>query len=227
MSSGAVEDMSAQLLAACNVMMAEARAARYYFGLSLGQATDYSALAVLEEQQRARNTEAKTFHCRHLHRWPLRTPYEQIVADVGRMLAAEGLHVNKGTPVLSIDATGTGAPVVALFERAKLRAQIKPCLLTGGDEVSDEGKFTRIPKRDLVSAAQVAFQSGRLKIAAGLEHTPRLVRELESFQVKIVLSSGDVETPWREGAHDDLVLAVMVALWRGQYGPGPAVSFSW
>jgi hypothetical protein len=40
-----------------------------------------------------------------------------------------------------------------------------------------------------------------------------LTRELESFQVKITESAHDTYGAWREGAHDDLVLAVALALW--------------
>lgn len=187
---------------------------RYIFGLSVGQVTDYSALAILEEQPSEKATDPKVSHCRHLQRWPLRTSYEQIVTDTAKLIKNQEVK-GEVRNLLAIDATGVGLPVVALFKRAKINANIKPCLLTGGDEVTDEGEFIRIPKRDLVSTAQIAFQSGRLKIAEGLEHTKQLVSELTSFQTKVVLSSGPVEMAWRDGSNDDLVLAVMIALWHG------------
>ncbi len=41
-------------------------------------------------------------------------------------------------------------------------------------------------------------------------------RELENFQVKISLDTAhDTYGVWREGSHDDLVLAVTLALWVG------------
>src|ERR1041384_261159 len=195
--------------------IANAQASRYLFGLSVGQVMDFSALAILEEQQREQTSDPKVLHCRHLQRWTLRTPYEQIGTDTAKLLNRQEVR-SEGRNILAIDATGVGLPVVNLFKQAKINANIKPCLLTGGDEVTDEGEFTRIPKRDLVSTAQIAFQSGRLKIAEGLEHTQQLVSELTSFQTKVVLSAGPVETAWREGKNDDLVLAVMVALWQSQ-----------
>ena len=40
---------------------------RWYAGLDLGQAADYSALAILERQGHAKDS---PYHCRHLQRWP-------------------------------------------------------------------------------------------------------------------------------------------------------------
>jgi hypothetical protein len=46
---------------------------------------------------------------------------------------------------------------------------------------------------------------------------PTLVQELLAFRVKIdPLTAHDSYGAWREGAHDDLVLAVAVAAWYGQ-----------
>jgi hypothetical protein len=71
-----------------------------------------------------------------------------------------------------------------------------------------------VPKRELVSVAQVALQTGRLKIAASLAEAATLTNELMNFKVKISLETAhDSYGAWREGTHDDLVLAL--ALWVG------------
>ena len=186
---------------------------KYFLGLDLGQSQDYSALAILEAQGYGPE---RVFHCRHLQRWPLRTSYPAIVADTARIVDSEELS---GRPVLAIDATGVGAPVVDLFKRARLKAQLEAIQITGGDAVTREDGLTRVPKRDLVSAAQVALQTERLKIAASLPEAANLTRELQNFQVKINLDTAhDSYGAWREGAHDDLVLAVSLALWIANNG---------
>jgi hypothetical protein len=43
-----------------------------------------------------------------------------------------------------------------------------------------------------------------------------LVRELGSYRAKPVLVAADTPLAWREGAHDDLVLAVALAAWAGE-----------
>jgi hypothetical protein len=45
---------------------------------------------------------------------------------------------------------------------------------------------------------------------------PVLMRELQDFRVKISDQGHDSYGAWREGAHDDLVLAVAVAAWYGE-----------
>jgi len=44
--------------------------------------------------------------------------------------------------------------------------------------------------------------------------------------VKITAKAHDIYEPWREGIHDDLVLAVALACWYGQNG-FTEVSFRW
>lgn len=61
------------------------------------------------------------------------------------------------------------------------------------------------------------LQSDRLKFAAGLPAVPLLVQELLAFRVKIdPLTAHDSYGSWREGSHDDMVLAVAIASWWGE-----------
>ncbi len=200
-----------------------ARNSRYFVGLDLGQASDFTALAVLERQPRQAGTDAPVFHCRHLQRWPLRTSYPAIVADVARMINSSQIQ-GFGNPVLAVDATGVGAPVVDLFKRAQLPARLMPIQITGGDSISFDNGMTRVPKRDLVSVTQVALQSERLKIASELPEAATLVREMQNFHVKINIETAhDSYGAWREGTHDDLILAVALALWTGVHRGEPEI----
>jgi len=199
-----------------------------FIGLDLGQAKDFSALAIIErgstattsdvrgEKPNCTNTkdEITQLNCIHLQRWQLRTSYPSIVADVVRMINnLDPERIAGGKPVLAIDATGVGAPVVDLFKREKINAELKPIQIIGGANVSSEFGMTRVPKRDLVSVVQVGLQNRTLKIASQLELSEVLSRELQNFQVKITDAANDVYGAWREGTHDDLVLAAALALW--------------
>jgi hypothetical protein len=198
---------------------------RYFLGLDLGQAADYSAIAIIE---RHGAPVSAAFHVRHLQRWQLGTSYPAIVGDVAQMLRRSPLaHAGGKEPVLAVDQTGVGAPVVDMFRRERMQAKLQPIVITGGDSVTRENGLTRVPKRDLVSAAQVALQSERLKIAEELPEAQTLVRELENFQVKINLDTAhDSYGAWREGTHDDLVLAVALALWVGLRPDPPRIPCS-
>jgi hypothetical protein len=64
----------------------------------------------------------------------------------------------------------------------------------------------------------VLLQTGRLKIASALPEAEVLVKELLAFQVKITSTAHDAYGAWREGVHDDLVLALALATWYGEQG---------
>jgi hypothetical protein len=198
-------------------------------GLDLGQSQDYTALAVLERipqytekesMRRAPNgvpymTDKRIelpphLHCRHLERFPLGTLYPDIVTTVGNMLKTPALR----GAVLVVDATGVGRPITDSFRVAGLRHVA--VLITGGDKAHYVDGYWRTPKRDLVGAVQVPLQDRRLKFAEGLPLIPTLVQEMLNFKVKISDNAHDSYGAWREGTHDDLILAVMLASWAAQ-----------
>jgi hypothetical protein len=53
-------------------------------------------------------------------------------------------------------------------------------------------------------------------VAPALREAQTLVQELTTFQMKPVLAGNDAYVAWREGPHDDLVLAAGVAAWLGE-----------
>jgi hypothetical protein len=194
----------------------------YFVGLDLGQSQDYSAIAVIERHGDSKNN--YTFHCRHLQRWQLRTPYPAIVADTVTMMNSPEMQSGDRRPTLAVDATGVGAPVIDLFKRERIRT-LKPIQITGGMDVTRDGEMTRVPKRDLVSVVQVSLQNNRLKISEQLPDAATLSRELQNFQVKINDNAHDSYGAWREGTHDDLVLAVALALWTATNTGGIGIFF--
>jgi len=191
-------------------------APKYTLGLDLGQVKDYTALVILERHGEA---EQAVFHARHLQRFPLGTPYPAIVAAVSEMLHAPALAAARPEERarLAVDETGVGSPVVDLFRQADLAgSQLYPVHITGGSTINHDRGVEYVPKRDLVSVVQVALQTEKLKIASALPEARTLVRELQDFQVKITEAANDTYGAWREGTHDDLVLAVALGLYVGK-----------
>ena len=187
----------------------------FFMGLDLGQAQDYTALAIVEkvtERNILFGTQKEQYLVRHLQRFPLGTTYPVIV---DRVLAMTRKPPLAGKMALVIDATGVGRPVVDLFRQEGL----KPIAvtITGGSTVTPAGGGYRVPKRDLVSALAVMLQTKRLKISRQLPDAKTLIEELLNFRVTInPRTAHDSYEAWREGTHDDLVLATALACWYGK-----------
>lgn len=196
----------------------------FYIGLDLGQSQDYTALSVIDRWP-------NTYQLVHLERYPLGTLYPDIVERVVDLIDSPELQqaklqdesVKKEKPTLVIDGTGVGRPVTDLF-RAALgeRAILRSVLIHGGATTTHDGGYSRVPKRELISRAVALMQSGELRIARDLALTPTLVQELRNFKVKINVATGhDSYEAWREGQHDDLVLAACLSLWGASRAPRP------
>ncbi len=219
----------------------------FYVGVDLGQAQDYTAIAVVErlvqvvgedgrpagvpEQGRHYGRQPKTqsqLHVRHLERLPLGMPYDEQAEHIKNLVQSPELQSRHATgqlwgelsvrneevipPGLAIDGTGVGRAAANLLSTHGL--EFDAITLHGGDSVSHADGYTRLPKRDLVSVLQVAFQSGWLKIAKELELAETLRQELLNFKVKIdPKTAHDSYSYWREGQHDDLVLSAGMACW--------------
>jgi hypothetical protein len=189
----------------------------YILGLDLGQAADYTALAIAEkttlDDAGQKGQPVTHYGIRHLQRWALGTPYPQIVADLAAMLAREPLK--DGNPALAVDQTGVGRAVVDMLRQARLPAFISPILITSGHAVTHEGGAYHVPKKELVSVLQALLQTRRLRIA-DLPVRKTLLDELLAFKVKITTAANETFESWRERDHDDLLFAMAMAVWLGE-----------
>jgi hypothetical protein len=191
---------------------------KYIAGLDLGQAAEFTALAVLEQtkgpdpQDPGRN--AKHYAVRHLERFALGTPFPEVCARLRGLFEWPPLAHS----TLAVDQTVVGQPVLSLLCQAHLKATIRPLTITAGNQarITEDGGWA-VPKKDLVSTLQVLLQSRRIKVAPRLRESQTLVKELTNFRVKANLSSNETLEAWREGPHDDLVLAVAIAAWQSEH----------
>lgn len=195
----------------------------FYMGEDLGQAQDYTAICIMEHiwarREVVNNIEGihrlpeseMKFNIIHLERIPLGTSYPSIVTLSGERWHAIPKPDTDSNKVYLVDGTGVGRAVVDMLRAADL--PIVPIVITGGNEASEGSWGRHVPKRDLVSALQVLMQSGRLKVANGLAEGPTLVKELQNFKYKVTSSANATYGAWREGTHDDLVLAVALCTW--------------
>jgi hypothetical protein len=166
---------------------------------------------------------------RHLERFELHTRYPEIVEHVKRLLLREPFRRRMRYTSLLVDRTGVGAGVLDSFHEHG----VNPIGVTihGGSAVTEDQltRSYRVPKRDLVSAVQLRLQNGSLKIAPELALADTLKKELLGFSVKVdPRTAHDSYEHWREGDHDDLVLATALAAWYREYErKGEAEEIRW
>jgi hypothetical protein len=182
----------------------------FVVGVDVGQVNDHTAVVVLQFE----HGPEPVYHLGHAQRFQLGTDYLEIVERIAARLIAQPLD---GRAMVAIDATGVGKPIVDLI-RPQLPpgTYFYPIWITGGISVGRErGKLT-VPKRDLITTTQLLLQNGRLRIANEIPDASALVEELLSYRVTISDAGHDSYGPWREQAHDDLVLALAIAAWTAE-----------
>jgi hypothetical protein len=192
----------------------------YFAGLDLGQKQDPTPLAVVEWTEFAGAWDAAAFEhrketslgLRYLERMPLGTPYPEVVYRVGCMMRSRQLAGGEGRHLV-VDGTGVGPAVVDLLRQEDLQSKMWPVTITGGDTERFADDYYRVPKRDFIVGLQVLMQQGGLQIAEGMKEGATLVKEMAEMRVKISGSGNEQFGAWRNGEHDDLVLAVAMACW--------------
>ena len=157
----------------------------YSVGLDLGMRRDHAAIAVVETAHIVfhaidpvtwQRKSAVEYTVRHLERIPLETRYTEIAHRVRSVTSARDL-VDNCTVVM--DATGLGAPVYEML-KSVLRCQIKPVVITAGDqEVYGRGQY-HLPKKDLITGVEVMLALGELRVIKRMRHLPEFMEGLRA-----------------------------------------------
>jgi hypothetical protein len=154
-------------------------------------------------------TEGRQYEVHHLERIERGTSY---VDQAGRFRDVAGQLPEDVVTI--VDATGVGDAVVDML------SGLNPVSIWihGGEQVRRDGKRYRVPKRELAGALQRVLSERRLQVHPSLEHAETLKKEMQNFKAKIDPDTGheSYAADWREGDHDDLVLAVAQGLWYAE-----------
>jgi hypothetical protein len=102
-----------------------------------------------------------------------------------------------------------------MFTEAKLQA-IGITIVGGSTWTRVTTRQWHVAKILLVGMVQKFLQSGRLRIGAKLPHATTLQKELRDFRVKVSKAANETYES-REGAHDDLVLSLAIALFAAEH----------
>jgi hypothetical protein len=178
-------------------------------GVDIGQRRDPTAIAVVEQEHRG----SETHHiARHLERLPLGSPYPAVAERVAAVVGGVHAATSGEAPILYVDATGVGTPIVDILRAASVGdlAQLKAVFFNHGDRRKVERGEVKLGKAWLVSRMQALLQSGLLHLPRNAE-AEALGKELLDYEIRVTEDANDRYGAFRVGAHDDLVTALGLA----------------
>ena len=147
-----------------------------------------------------------------LERLPLHTPYPAIAARISDIVR----RLPRGDTTVIVDRTGAHAAYDMLVEKG-----LSPIGLTisGGDSVHWDGRYVTVPQMRLLTGLLSICHRGELELSKDLHDYVEFRRQLQNIGT-MATDSGTGET-WRaRRGHDDLVIAVSMAVWYLE-NPGP------
>jgi hypothetical protein len=201
---------------------------RVAVGVDLGHSYDPTSIAVVEQTRLAlaphvamnqvpqlleavRKVRPK-YTLRGLTQAPLGESYVAQADRIKRVLSRLSHFANR--PPVWVDYTGVGLAVFEIFRQAGVPG-IHPTTITfNGQAGPNKNGGHSIPKIELISRINALMHSGRLHMPEDGDHPfARILRkELMEFRMGYT-AAGNAVFGARESAHDDLVLALALAIY--------------
>ena len=154
---------------------------RYVAGLDLAKIEDYTVLVIMNQAG-----EVVAFDRFHRIDWSM---------QVARIHA---LAARYGNPVIQVDSTGAGEPILESLLKEGCNAKAYP--------------FTAKSKAALINNLALMLEK-RAIVLPQVEAWPELVDEMEAYRYS-VSTSGNVKMDAPYGSHDDTVCALALAAWN-------------
>jgi len=141
-------------------------------------------------------------------------PYRQTLQRLEEIYSFPELYLEEREIVL--DASGVGDAVLEMGREMNL--DITPIVITGGDasRMGDDKYY--VPRKELVDALVVAYQSRRIRIAPDLDPklTDQLFTEMNNLQIKRNPETGkESYEAIMDSKHDDMAISLSMGIWRG------------
>jgi hypothetical protein len=112
---------------------------------------------------------------------------------------------------LIVDETGVGRAVADIFDTTGLKPT-RVSITAGTDQTRHGMRGWHVAKQILISTLDARLHTGELRFAEKLLEADAMAEELKDFRRK-VSTAGRYAYEARVGQHDDLFLAVSLALW--------------
>jgi hypothetical protein len=189
---------------------------RYILALDPAQVRDWSALAAVELGHEKKKM---MYNLVSLER-KQGLPYNEIVDWAIKAYRTDAFWREwdvSAPPELVVDATGVG---LAVCDSLKLEMRKngphgpKPVVITSGNNLSHERGVYHVGKARIVGDFLAAFDAGRVQINPNMPRYPALEKEMLSFRAELNAHGARFEAA--PGEHDDLLMALAMAVWYGE-----------
>ena len=194
----------------------ESKYLHFYIGCDLGKKRDPSTLAVIEAHHA---NGIPTYLVKFLKRFNLSMLYTDIankLAAMDKQLRALAEKQDKVAIITYIlDATGIGGPITETVAKQLPDAKMLKVYITGGISTStapDDPYEYHVPKGQLVSGLMAAFDSGTILMTRQSKEINAILDELANFEIHISEAGRDAYNA-ASSHHDDLVIALSLAVW--------------
>ena len=178
----------------------------HLLSIDLAQLQDFTAYTVLRQVSEEEEDTYQVHHLKRLERGMSYVDQVERIRDVYDQLP--------DSPKVIVDATGVGQAVVDMVD------DLRPVeiWIHGGEKVTQKGSRYRVPKRELAGVLQRVLSERRLNVHPELKRAKTLKEEMTNFKAEINPDTGheSYTADWRDGEHDDLVLAVAMGLWYAE-----------
>ena len=191
---------------------------RYWIGADLGQANDYSAVAVVKDTR---------LPVSDGYRVTL-GPRERVVVYADRFRGVSYVDVVDhlirlrnappfgGKSDLAIDGTSIGRVVSDMLHEQNVPHFAVQ--MTGGQDWSRKGRYINASKTLMVENLSVLFAAGDLKFATDLPMRKEIEEDLASFTIQTTAAGNQIITQSRNASgHGDARVALIVSAFASQY----------
>ena len=193
----------------------------FLIGLSVGQGAQPTGVAVLERFAAEPSRKGRRYACRYLRRWlPPATAYPTLVGHLTAMLTDTPLS---GQDLVVEAGPGTQA-VMTYLRQHRLPARVRPVEVQASAADGFVDGMWRVAKASVIETTRQVLQEDRLVFDDRMP--PEVMATTPSAQTiyQALLAYPFNKTPAanhafasREGADDDLILAVGLACWYGEH----------
>jgi hypothetical protein len=191
---------------------------RYWLGVDLGQANDFSSVVVIKDQALPVFDDSRIIVGQRERTVVYADKFKGVsyVDVVDHLIKLRNAPPFGGLSELVVDGTSIGRVVSdMLWDQSVPHSAVQ---MTGGQEWGRSGRYVNASKTLMIENLAVLFAAGELKFAHDLQLRKEIEEDLASFTTQTTAAGNQIITQSRNASgHGDLGIGLIVAAFASQY----------